>query len=292
MLSDVDSEVIKRYGILNDGIQPGEGFLYGIPFPGSFVTNSDGVVVAKFFHDSYKKRDSPELMIGAALGQTVLSDEGPRATSNDAEVNLTVALHGGKGKIRLGMRREIVARFELSDGLHLYGEPVPEGMVPTRVKVSGPPGLVVEDTQAPPTTPLRLLSLDAELSVWSGVVDLRVPIYATSELTSDTRSIEGETIDIDVEVQYQACNDTECLLPRTKKFSLTATLDVIDVPGVKFYRDIGQREPGYDGAPHVKRLVLRRFLRNPIKFIQFVAMTVRLHKDHKRRVAAGESIER
>ena len=276
--------MIRRYGILNDGIQPGEGFLYGIPFPGSFVTDGDGVVVAKFFHDSYKKRDSPELLLGAALGETVLSAESPRADTSDEGVGITVALHGGKGTIRLGMRREIVVRFDLAAGLHIYGEPVPEGMVPTRVKVSGPPGLVAEDAIVPPTTPLRLKVPEIELPVWSGVVDLRVPIYATSELTSDTRSLEGESVEINVEVQYQACNDTECLLPKTEHFTLSVPLDGIDVPGVPFYSDLGQHEPDYDGRPHVRRLVIRRFVRNPVGFIRFVAKTIRLHRAHSRRL--------
>ena len=59
------------------------------------MTNEDGEVVAKFFHDSYKKRDSPELLIGAALGETVLSAECPRADTRDEDVGITAALHGG-----------------------------------------------------------------------------------------------------------------------------------------------------------------------------------------------------
>lgn len=40
--------------------------LYGKPFPGVFVADEAGGGVAKFFHDSYKQRDSPELLIDAA----------------------------------------------------------------------------------------------------------------------------------------------------------------------------------------------------------------------------------
>ena len=42
-----------------------------------------------------------------------------------------------------GIIRHIVVRFELGEGLHIYGEPVPEGMVPMSVEVFGPPGLEV-----------------------------------------------------------------------------------------------------------------------------------------------------
>ena len=83
-MSDVDSEVIRRFGILNDQVSPGDAMLYGIPYPGVFVTDEQGVVVAKFFHDTYKKRDSPELLIDAALGRVELSDDAPRATGGRA----------------------------------------------------------------------------------------------------------------------------------------------------------------------------------------------------------------
>ena len=283
LLSDVDSEVIRAYGILNDQIQPGEMFLYGIPYPGTYVTDQDGVVVAKFFHDTYKKRDSPELLIDAALGRVTLADDAPQESGGDQEVRVTAALHGGKGTIRQGIRREVVVRFELSPGLHIYGEPVPEGMVPTQVRVSGPPGLVVEDTIAPPTTPLELKSLGLELPVWSDTVDLRVPIYPTGELASETRPLDQDSVRIEVEVRYQACDDDVCLLPKTETFSLEAKLDVIDVPNISIHTGHGQREARYNGMPHLLRLVRRKVLPHPIGFLKFVAKQVRLERAARRR---------
>jgi len=76
LLSDVDSEVIRRYGVLNDQLDESDGMLYGIPYPGVFVTDEHGVVITKIFHDSYKKRDSPELLIDAALGRVQLDAAG------------------------------------------------------------------------------------------------------------------------------------------------------------------------------------------------------------------------
>jgi hypothetical protein len=164
--------VIRRYGILNTQVEPGDAFLYGIPYPGAFVTDEQGVVVAKFFHDTYKKRVSPELLIDAARGRIELAAEAPRASGGDEQVRITAAVHGGKGTLRQGIRRQLVVRFELPPGLHIYGEPVPEGMLPTTVRVQGPPGLVVEEPMLPPSEPLRLESLDVELPVWSGTVDI------------------------------------------------------------------------------------------------------------------------
>ena len=112
LLSDIDSEVIKRYGILNTEVSPDDAFLYGIPFPGTYVTDESGRVLAKFFHDTYKKRDSPETLIDAALGEIILDEAAPRVTGGSDDIRITAAIHGGKGSIRQGILRKLVVRFE------------------------------------------------------------------------------------------------------------------------------------------------------------------------------------
>jgi hypothetical protein len=285
LLSDLDSAVIRRYGILNTRIAPGDAFLHGIPYPGVYVTDEDGVVVAKFFHDSYKKRDSPELLIDAALGRIELREDAPRAGVGDDAVRITAAVHGGRGSIRQGIRRQLVVRFELARGLHLYGEPVPEGMVPTTVTVAGPPGLVVEDPLLPPTTPLRLESLGIELPVWSGTVDIAVPFHATGELASEVRPLDRRSATLEVIVRYQACDDRVCLLPKSETLSLDVPLDVVDVPAVSLHAGHGQREGSYDGMPHLRRLFLRKVPRHPLGFLRFVGRSLRLELAARRRRA-------
>jgi hypothetical protein len=154
LLSDVDSQVIRDYGILNEQIRPGDMILYGIPYPGAFVLGPDGRVAAKFFHDSYKKRDSPELFLDAARGNIQVDEDAPMAHGGEEEgVELEVALHGGSGTFRQGIRREILVRFRLSEGLHVYGAPVPAGMVPVSIDIEGPEGLVIEPEIRQPTMP-------------------------------------------------------------------------------------------------------------------------------------------
>lgn len=259
LLSDLDSEVIRRYGILNEQIGPGDGFYYGIPYPGVFVTDEEGVVVAKFFHDTYKKRDSAEIIIDAALGRVQLAEEAPSvATDDDDDIRITAALQGGLGSLRQGIVRHVVVRFELSNGLHIYGEPTPQGMVPTTVSVSGPPGLVVEDPIFPPAKPLTLKGTDIELQVWSHTVDVIVPIYPIGELASEVRPLDQETVTVKVQVRYQACDDTTCLLPRTESLALELPLEAVDVPAISVHTGHGQREGNYDGTRHMKRLLKRK----------------------------------
>jgi len=258
LLSDIDSKVIRRYGILNTQIEPDDGFFYGIPFPGVYVTDGDGCVVAKFFHDTYKIRDSAELLIDAALGRVTLADDAPKAQSQSGEIKVSTVLHGGQGTLRQGIRRSIVVRFELGDDLHIYGEPVPDGMVATTVTVAGPPGLTVEQAILPPTRPLTLAGMDVTLQVWSGTVDIVVPIYPTSELASEVRPLDDESATIEIAVRYQACDSDTCLLPQSECFTITVPIDITEVPAIDVHMGHGQREGTYDGNPHFKRLIARK----------------------------------
>ena len=273
LLSDIDSKVIKQFGILNAQVTKNDALLSGIPYPGVYVTDEAGTVVAKFFHDSYKKRDSPELYIDAAIGRLNLDENAPQVTGSNQEINLTVAVHGGKGTVRQGVVRHLVVRFEVPDGLHIYGPRVPDGMIATTVTIEGPEGFVVMSPELPATEKLTLPGI-AELNVWHGKVDLVYPFYATGELASECRPLDQSSIDIRVSVRYQACTDQECLLPRTETLTLSLDLDVIDIPAIDMHKGHGQREGNYDGTYALKRLLARKIKQNPLGLPIFLGKNI------------------
>ena len=273
LLSDIDSEVIRAYGILNEEAGPG-GPWYGIPYPGTYITDEDGVVVEKFFHDSYKKRDSAETLIDTALGRVLLGPDEPSAAASDEQIRLSATFHGGP--IKQGAMRRVVVRFELPAGLHIYAEPVPEGMVPTTVTVRGPEGLVVEPPIVPPSSTLKLPGIDVELPVWSGSVDIQVPVHALSTLLSECRPLEQSSTTLEIDVRYQACDDRACLLPRSETLRLEVPMEAMDVPALRINLGHGQREAAFDGAPHLRRLALRKLRKDPLGFLRFIGTRIRL----------------
>ena len=284
LLSDIDSKVIRSYGILNEQVQPGDAFLYGIPYPGAFVLGADGRVVAKFFHDSYKKRDSPELFLDAARGRVQIEESAPMVHGGEGDgVALQVVFHGGGGTLRQGIRREILVRFRLAEGLHVYGDPVPQGMVPVSIEVDGPDGLVVEPEIRQPTTPLRVEATGTELPVWSDEVDFRIPVYPVGELASEVRPLDQDAVRVAVRVRYQACDNQVCLLPRDESFELNIPLDVVDVPSLAMHLGHGQREGKFQAMPHAIRLLRRKVLPHPIGALRFLFRSIRLELAARRR---------
>lgn len=284
LLSDTKSKVIQQYGILNTEVSTDDAFLYGIPFPGVYVCDERGEVLAKFFHDTYKKRDSAEALIDAALGHITIDDDAPQSTGGDDEIRITAAIHGGKGSIRQGIMRKLVVRFELGAGLHIYSEPVPQGMVATQVEVTGPPGFTTMAAETPATQNLHLDALGVDLQVWSDTVDIVVPFYAKGELASEARPLDSDSIDIEVKVHYQACTDNECLLPRTETFAFTLAMDVIDVPNLGFHTGHGQREGSFDSMPAMRRLIWRKMKERPLSLFKYVWKNFKLEREARKRV--------
>jgi hypothetical protein len=241
------------------------------------------VVVAKFFHDTYKKRDSPETLIDAALGRIIIEEDAPQAKGGIEDVRITAAVHGGKGSVRQGIIRKLVVRFELAEGIHIYGEPVPQGLTATQVVVNGPPGLSTLEPEFPPTEHLHLQSMGVDLQVWSGTVDIVVPFYAKGELASETRPLDSDSVTLEVQVRYQACNENECLLPRTETLKLDLPMDVVDVPRLGIHLGHGQREGSYNSMPAMRRLIRRKLVKNPLGLPRFVWKNLKLELAARKR---------
>lgn len=65
LLSDDGSKTIDAYGIRNPAGT--EGTRYdGIPYPGTYIVNKDGVVVDKIFYDGYVMRHAAQDLIASA----------------------------------------------------------------------------------------------------------------------------------------------------------------------------------------------------------------------------------
>ncbi len=130
--------------------------------------------------------------------------------------------------------------------------------------MSAPEGIVFEDPVYPPTTLLRLEAQGLTLAVWSGTVDVQIPVYATSVFTSECRPLDQDAATLEVTVRYQACDDHNCLLPRTEKLCLEVPVEPVDVWSIGIHTDHGQRESAMHSAAHLRRLFLRKVRAQPL----------------------------
>ena len=64
MISDPESVIIRRYGLLNEAMDPMSRF-YGVPHPGTFILDRKGVVVSRFFEQAYQERFTTGTILAA-----------------------------------------------------------------------------------------------------------------------------------------------------------------------------------------------------------------------------------
>ncbi|GAB4335171.1 MAG: hypothetical protein Kow0010_22540 [Dehalococcoidia bacterium] len=214
LLSDPDHRVIEATGILNTLISPEEKAFYGIPFPGVYVVGTDGTIEEKLFYQHYRTRPSAATVLREGFGVDFDITGSPHADASGEGVRVSVKL-ASAGMVFME-RAMLYVDFELDDGLHLYGEPVPAGFTATSVEVSAAEGVVVEEPRYPPTTPFRVEGLPGTFNVFEGRLRVAVPIQS--------RMTEGDAFPLDVTVRFQACTDRECLLPQTRTFQLTVPI--------------------------------------------------------------------
>lgn len=62
--SDVGSKVIRRLGLLNEGMPQGTKY-YGVPLPGLFIIDADRAIVAKLAEQAYQDRPTAEAILTA-----------------------------------------------------------------------------------------------------------------------------------------------------------------------------------------------------------------------------------
>ena len=249
MLSDPDSEVIRSFGILNATIADDDHPWYGIPYPGVYITDSEGIIVEKFFENNFTVRPGPEQLLAAVRGEEVLLEERPNPVS---EVSVDVDFVGDS--LPVGISRQIVARFSLPEGMHVYGQPVPEGLVAASIELDEQvEGLVAYTPITPATRSMTLTGDGHTLEVYEGDVVLRLPVAQNGRAM--TKDEEGRWVSIAGRVRWQACDSEACGLPeeQTFNFRVPAAFTVM--------ADMGPGEgrvPSMNGATHFQKMTSRR----------------------------------
>ena len=248
MLSDPDSAVIRQFGILNNMIAKDEHPWYGIPYPGAYVTDSEGTIVAKFFENNFYARPGPEQLLAAAKGREVVLESRMETTG---DVTVEVTLDGDS--LPAGLTREIVAVLRVPEGQHLYSEPVPEGLVAASIELDETPGILSYTPVFPSTRPLSLTGDGHALQVYDGDVVLRLAV-AQNGRSMETDQ-EGRWVTVSGHVRWQACDQESCGLPEEQRFELRLPA------GYPLMADMGSgsgKVPAMNGAAHFEKMIARR----------------------------------
>lgn len=208
LLSDAGSAVIRSLGILNE---EAPAAVAGIPHPGVFVLDAEGLVAQKIFYASYRERDTGAGLLEHALGIAAPS-RGPEARSAAEAVEVRAWLD--RDTYAWGQRLWLTVELEIAPGHHIYAPPTPGGYHPLTVAIDPLERVMFGTPRLPASQPFRMEAFDEDFFVYEGTVRVEVPITFMV--------VDAGTLTLNIHVGLQACTDSVCLLPATIDLELSA----------------------------------------------------------------------
>jgi hypothetical protein len=208
LLGDVGSEVITRIGLLNDRIMtelaywgrtPAERHK-GLPYPGTFILDEDGVITDRIFESSHRLRPGGSLLlrrmgIEAGNGGPMAVAEGPA---------LAAAAWADSVEYFPNQLNHLTLRIGVEPGYHVYVPPNPAGFIDLEVTIDAPEGVFVHDFSLPTGHPFSVEGFDEEFTVAEDEFDIHIPFYVLED--------SGD-VTLQVRIAYQACDAATCLVP-------------------------------------------------------------------------------
>jgi peroxiredoxin len=228
LLSDEGSQVIRALGLFNEHVFehhaaygiPKRDVHWGVPYPGVFVLDEQGHVVQKRFQQSYREREIGVALLERGFGFTS-SAHGALVQGQAQGVQVTVRLDSPT--YRSFQRLWLTVDITVDTGLHVYGQPIPEGFIPVSIDVAPLEGLIVGTPEFPVPTLHRLEGLEEDFYIYEGTLTVAMPL---------TFSQAGDDTTVCVTVGYQACSDDlGCFMPQKVELRLPVQAeDHIDRP--------------------------------------------------------------
>lgn len=195
---------------------------YGLPFPGVYVTDAEGRVTEKFFHRNFATRTSAGAIRNSAIGRILSMHETPSTELSEEHVKVSAFL--ADESLRFETSSTVYVRFEVADGYHMYGAPLPEGFIASTANVAATKGVRIGEPRYPQTTPHEFPALGVTLNVYEGVTDVAIPVILGSEILDWSLQDKPTEIELPIEVVFQACSEKVCFRPQRKQLVLKAPI--------------------------------------------------------------------
>ena len=226
LLSDQDSRAIKAYGILNTTVAPTTSYggvgIYGVPFPGTYILNREGMVTARHFEDQYQERatvSSILLNLGGAGGTSAV-----RHATDRLEVTTSVS----DETISAGTVFSVVVDVKPLKKVHVYAPGV-TGYKPIALKIEPVPGLKLRPVRYPPSETYHFRPLNERVPVYQK--PFRLVQELNVELSREGQALlrDSDKLIIKGSFDYQACDDKVCFPPTSIPVEWTVKVSKLDI---------------------------------------------------------------
>ncbi len=138
LLSDSDSKVIRELSLLNETVPKNQPF-FGVPYPGTFILDAKGVIVAKYFEDDYRQRYTSADILAHQFGLI------PTSAKSEVEgKQLKLMATASNSIVATGQRVALALDIDLKPNMHVYAPGV-EGYIAIDWKMKESDAAVVHE---------------------------------------------------------------------------------------------------------------------------------------------------
>jgi hypothetical protein len=222
LLSDPQSKIIRGFGILNQSTPKNTPFA-GIPYPGTYLLDRHGVVIAKYFVDDFKERDTAAEILVKQFG---IRTEEAHSTAETKYFQL--ATSASNELVHQGQHISLVVDLDLKPKMHVYAPGVQGGYIPLDWKMADSPGFKASPPEYPKPQVLHLDVIKETVPVFLGHVRLLRDIVIASDPLVKPLLTGGSQLTVEGSLRYQVCDDRECYLPSTQELKWVLTFEPLD----------------------------------------------------------------
>lgn len=214
LLSDSGSATIREYGILNT---EATGRTAGIPYPGTFVLDGQGVVRARNFEEAYQERASAASLVARTTAA-------PKTGDRTETRHITVTTSASDAVVAPGTRFSLLIDVAPKAKMHVYS-PEQHDYIPISIALDTDAAFKSHPAVFPKAETYYFKALDETQLVYSKpfriVQDVTV---ALSPAMRERAKTAGATLTIKGTLKYQACDDAVCYLPTSVPLTWTVGL--------------------------------------------------------------------
>jgi len=221
LVSDSQSQIIRSFGILNPQPKPGTP-TYGIPNPGVYVLDPQGVVTSKYFEDDYRERDTAALILMKQFG---IAPDAPH-TSFQAK-HLSVTASASTPDARMGQHITLILDVDLPARVHVYAPGV-QGYIPIDWTQTDSGAAKPEATVYPQAKRISLPVINEVVPVYEGYFRLTRDIVIGPDKVVSPLLDPAGNLTVEGTLRYQACDDQKCFLPENVPVKWTFHFDPLD----------------------------------------------------------------
>ena len=221
LLSDPGSSTIKSYGILNTTVEQ-TSTNYGIPFPGTFVINRQGIVTARFFEEAFQERTTVSSMM-----LTLGTNSRPVSASRITTDHLQITTYATDEVVAPGSLFSIVFDITPRERMHVYA-PGADSYRIINLTLDPNPLLVTQPMQYPASEIYFFEPFNERVPVFQTPFRLSQAMAVTAAREHRAALADVESFTITGTLDYQACDDRICFNPQSVPVSYTFTLRQLD----------------------------------------------------------------